>query len=60
MKTREMAFQDYKKTLAKLNQQKDKARLKLREQLKIIHNYHHEELKAIRILEQKTKRKRGK
>lgn len=58
MKTREGALQDYKETLTKLNQQKEEARLRLREQLETIRNYHHRELKAIRILEQRTKRKK--
>jgi len=54
------AYQQYEEALALINEQahnaKEKARAILREQLKLLRDAAHEELKAIRILEQKTKR----
>uniref|UniRef100_A0A6H2A5H1 Uncharacterized protein n=1 Tax=viral metagenome TaxID=1070528 RepID=A0A6H2A5H1_9ZZZZ len=60
--TRDEAFQEYEEALAKIDKQsheaREKARIALRERLKILRDTAHEELKAIRIIEQKTKRSR--
>ena len=58
--TKDELYQQYEETLALIAKQaheaNEKARTALREQLKILRDEAHEELKAIRILEQKTKR----
>jgi len=61
--TRDEAYQEYEEALAKidqsisiLNKARDKARATLRERLKALREQHHEELKAIRVLDQKAKR----
>ncbi len=55
-------FQQYERTLAEIDKQaheaREKARITLREQLKILRDVAHSELNAIRKLEQKTKRGR--
>ena len=60
--TRDEAFQQYKETLAKIDKQlyraREEARTTLQEQLKTLREASHEELRAIRVLEQKTKRSR--
>lgn len=61
--TKEEAFQEYEEVLARISKQaaeaREKARAKLREQLKALQVTHHEELKAIRDISQKIKRKGG-
>lgn len=58
--TRDEAFLEYEKALADISKQaheaSEKARATLREQLKVLRNQAHEELKAIRTIEQKTRR----
>lgn len=60
MITRDEAFRQYEETLAKISKRaheaREEARVTLREQLKTLREQAHEELKAIRVLEQKTKR----
>ena len=60
MMTREEAFKEYKETLAKIDKQayeaRERARVTVREQLKALRDTAHKELKAIRAIEQKTKR----
>ena len=57
--TRDEAFLQYEEALAKINEQAQKetnrARDTLRAQLKILQNNHHKELKAIRVITQKTR-----
>ena len=63
MMTRDEAFQPYEEALATINEEaqaaRDNVRDILREQLKAFREASHEELKAIRVLEQKTKYKRA-
>ena len=60
--TKEEAYQQYEETLARIDKQlhevREEARTMLREQLKSLRDTAHEELRAIRKLEQKTKRSR--
>ena len=60
---RDEAFREYEEALAKIDKQayekREEARATLREQLKALRDALHEELKAIRAISQKTKR-RGK
>ena len=60
--TKDEAFQEYEEALAKIHQgaqaASEQARTILREQLKFLRDVAHSELKAIRKLEQKTKRSR--
>ena len=57
---REEAFKQYEETLAKIDKEARKAREEakaiLHDQLKTLQDIAHEELKAIRKLEQKTRR----
>lgn len=61
--TKDVAYQRYKEALAKINKQaceaREDARATFREQLRVLRNASHEELKAIRVLEQQTKNERG-
>ena len=58
--TRQEAFLEYEKALAEITEQARKstetARGKLREQLQVLRDNAHKELKAIRVIAQKTKR----
>ena len=58
--TKEEAFDRYTEDVALIEEQAKEAiknaRSILRERLKVLRITHHEELKAIRVLEQKTKR----
>ena len=58
--TRDEAFQQYEGVLARIGKQSqeatDAARATLREHLKVLREAAHTELKAIRTIEQKTKR----
>lgn len=58
--TKDEAFQRYEGTLAKIDKQSheasEEARVTLREQLNALREAGHKELKAIRVIEQKTKR----
>jgi len=61
--TKEEAFQHYEEALAKIDKQaqeldkaRQSARYVFRENLKVLCAQAHEELKAIRVLEQKTRR----
>jgi len=60
--TRDEAFQEYEEKVSKIDKQayeaREEARTILREYLKTLCDTAHEELKAIRILEQKTRRSR--
>lgn len=60
MITRDEAFLEYEESMARINKQakeaSDKARLKLRGQLKVLREASHEELKAIRVLGQKIRK----
>ena len=62
--TREEAYQQYTEAIAKLDKESkeasDKARAELREQLKVLRDASHEELKAIRAISQKTRGPSGK
>ena len=57
---RDEVFQRYEETIAEIDKASyeahEKARVILREYLKVLRNNAHGELKAIRALEQKTKR----
>lgn len=57
--TKDEAFRQYEEALAKINKQayeaREEARSTLRKQLKALREASHEELKAIRAIEQKTK-----
>ncbi len=59
MKTKDEVFQEYAKTIAEIDHKayeaREEARATLREQLKALRDKAHEELKAIRVVEQKTK-----
>ena len=58
---RDEAYQQYEEALAKIDKEvheaREKARATLREQLKSLREKAHEDLKAIRVIEQKTKRR---
>ena len=58
---RDEAFQEYEATLARIDKQaretREAARVKLQERLKALRDAAHEELKAIRAITQKTKRR---
>ncbi len=54
--TREEAILQYGAALAKIDKAKEEARAILREHLRTLRDTAHEELKAIRDLEQKTRR----
>ena len=58
--TRDEAFKEYEKDSARISLQshraRELARTILRRRLKILRENAHEELKAIRVMEQKTKR----
>ena len=54
--TRDEATREYEEAIAKIDVARERARITLRERLKILNEAAHEELKAIRALEQKTKR----
>ena len=62
MMIRDQAFQQYEETLGLIDKQaheaREKARTTLREHLRTLREEAHGELKAIRTLEQKTKRSR--
>ena len=64
IKTRDEAFQQFKEALAEIDKQAREATLKARatlhEQLAILRDEYHKELKAIRAISQKTKRRREK
>ncbi len=57
--TKDEAFEAYAEALAKLSKQAqeatEQARNTLRARLKALRTEHHEELKAIRVIEQKTR-----
>lgn len=59
MKTKDEVFQQYEETLVKISQEfsraKKEARATLQGQLKAIRVSLHEELKAVRAIQQKTK-----
>ena len=59
--TKDEVYQQYEETLAKIDklayEARKEARIALREHLKVLRNTAHEELKAIRTIEQKTRRK---
>jgi len=59
---RDEAFKEFEETLAKINKQaneaREEARATFREQLEALREQAHEELRSIRVLEQKTKRSR--
>ena len=58
--TQDELYQRYEEALAKIDKEaheaRENARLTLREQLKTLRDKAHQELKAIRTIEQKTKR----
>ena len=60
MPDKEQIFKEYEEVLAKIaktaHEESEKARTALREQLKLLRDASHEELKAIRVFEQKTRR----
>ena len=60
--TRDEAFQQYEEALAKIDTQtheaREEARATLQEQLKALRDELHKELKAVRAIQQKTKRSR--
>ncbi len=56
--TKDEAFQEYEEAIKLAYEAKEKARATLREQIENLRKAAHEELKALRVIEQKTKRSR--